>query len=166
MAFPETLFDLIWPDADRRRPLAPVRVGMDRVTGKVIIGERHEDQSLGVIFATRIHERVCRRWVGSFVPHILGDNTTARTIARFFWAIFTALDLWEPNVRILRVRVRSRNGTEADLTSSEEIRAGHVTVRLESVRRPRGHLGDFTAEGRRSIGLIGRGRGEWERQAA
>lgn len=169
MPGPQTLYDLLWPDSDRSRPLAPVRVGMDRTTGRMVIGERHEDQSVATIFATRIHERVMRRWVGSFVPHLLGESATARVIGRFFWAIFTALDLYEPNVRIMRVRIKARteqqnvDAAAEQLTSAEEVRAGRVATRMESVRRPRGHLGDFTPDGRRSIGIVGRGRGVWER---
>jgi len=163
---PRTLYDYLWPDSDRRRPLAPVRVGMDRLTGKMIIGERHEDQSLFIIFSTRYHTRVLRRWCGSFVPHLLGQSAVKRVIARFYWAIFTALDLFEPNVRITRVRVLSRDGTgnpEQSLTSTEELRAGHITFRLESIRRPRGHLGDFTPEGRRTIGIVRRARSAFDR---
>ena len=81
-----------------------------------------------LIFSTKFHERVLRRWVGSFVPHMIGNNATENTITRFYWAIATGLDLWEPNYRIQRVRV----GTRADgsmLSSSEELRTGHLTTR-------------------------------------
>src|SRR5215216_1596312 len=157
----------IWPELAReRRYLAPVRIGVDRKTGRMLVGWDHVVQSVFVLFSTRYHERVLRRWVGSFIPHMLGELITARTITRFYWAVASAVDLWEPNYRITRVRMLNRDtsdplGMEL-LTSPEEIRRGEVTFRMEGIYRPRGHLGDFTPEERRSIGLIGRGGGQWD----
>lgn len=154
-----------WPDLKRGRVvLRPVRVGVDDKTGKVIIGWDHVTQSIAKIFATRYHERVLRRWVGSFIPHLLGESAVTRAITRFYWAAATAIDLWEPNYRIQRVRVETR-ADETSLTSAEELRRGQLTTRTEGVYRPRAHLGDTTPERRRSIGLIGRGCGSWDRAA-
>lgn len=141
--------------------LAPVRVGMDRKTGRLLIGWEHVRQSMSVILMTRFHERVLRRYVGSFVPHILGESAVPRIITRFFWAICSAIELWEPNYRIARIRIQKRDD-ETSLTSAEELRHGHMTNRVEGIYRPRGHLGDFTPEQRRSAGLVGRGSGLWE----
>lgn len=153
----------IWPDlAHGRVVLNPVRVGMDRRTGKMLVGWSHVVQSMQVIFATRYHERVLRRYVGSFVPHLLGDNATMRVVARFYWAIITAIDLWEPNYRIQQVNVQTRK-SGSSLTSAEELRKGDLTTEMAGVYRPRAHLGDVTPETRRSIGLIGRGYGVWDR---
>src|SRR5207249_1523646 len=80
-------------------------VRVDRRTGKVLVGWPHVQQSLGVIFSTRYHERVLRRYVGSFVPHLLGESALPRIITRFFWAIASAIDLWEPCYSIQRVLV-------------------------------------------------------------
>jgi phage baseplate assembly protein W len=154
----------IWPDLKLGRiVLAPVRVGVDRRTGKILVGWDHVVQSVFVIFLTRFHERVLRRWVGSFVPHLLGESATPRVITRFFWAIATSLELWEPNYRIKRVRVEERPDGSG-LTSAEELRIGTLTHRTEGVYRPRGHLGDFTPERRRTIGLVQRGQ-HWQAAA-
>jgi hypothetical protein len=158
----------IWPDLARGRiALAPVRVGMDRTTGKMLVGWPHVVQSIQVILATRYHERVLRRWCGSFVPHILGESATPKVITRFFWAIASSIELWEPNYRITRVRVQNKGDRDdTSLTSVEELRRGEMTNRIEGVYRPRGHLGDPTPESRRSAGLIQRSSGYFEARSA
>lgn len=151
-----------WPELRQEtRILSPVRVGVDRNTGKVIVGWKHVTQSLTVIFMTRFHERVLRRWVGSFVPHILGENSITRNITRFYWAIASAVDLWEPNYSIKMVRV-SKRGNGSELTSADELRQGDLQTRNEGVYKPRGHLGDPTPETRRSFGLIGSAQRGWQ----
>jgi phage baseplate assembly protein W len=154
----------MWPDLRYGRiVLAPVRIGMDRQTGKVMTGWDHVIQSMQVIFSTRYHERVLRRWCGSFVPHMIGENATEATICRFYWAIATSIDLWEPNYRIQRVRVGSRADGSV-LTSPEELRTGHLTTSMDGVYRPRGHLGNEQPEVRRAVGLVSRGYNLWDRQ--
>jgi len=150
-----------WPDLRRGRVvLKPARVGVDDKTGKIIIGWNHVVQSISKILVTRYHERVLRRWVGSLVPHLLGDSATPFAITRFYGAIITAIDLWEPNYRVQRVRIWRRSDN-TNLTSPEELRTGHLTQRQEGVYRPRAHVGDTTPERRRSLGLVGRGYGPW-----
>jgi phage baseplate assembly protein W len=151
-----------WPELKHGRiVLMPARVGMDRTTGKMLIGWSHVVQSIQVIFATRFHERVLRRWCGSFVPHLLGESAVNRVIARFYWAIATAIDLWEPNYRIQRINIgKSKEGVA--LTSVEALRLGHITTQNEGVYRPRAHVGDDTPESRRMLGLVSNG-GVWSR---
>lgn len=151
-----------WPDLKRGRVvLMPVRVGVDRRTGKMIVGWPHVAQSMQVIFATRFHERVLRRWVGSFVPHLLGESAIERVIMRFYWAIASAIDLWEPNFRIQRVRLtETANGRL--LTSVNDFSQGHLNTVNEGVYRPRGHLGDNTPEDRRTMSLHSRAGSMWE----
>jgi phage baseplate assembly protein W len=151
----------VWPDLKHGRfVLMPIRVGMNAHTGKIMIGWDHVIQSIAKIFVTRYHERVLRRSVGCLIPHLLGDNATPYTITRFYGAIITAIDLWEPNYRIQRVRIYTRYDNTL-LTSAEELRRGILTQRMEGVYRPRAHVGDNTPERRRSIGLVGRGYGPW-----
>lgn len=154
----------MWPDLKQGRIiLNPVRIGMDRYTGKMLTGWDHVVQSMLLIFSTGFHQRVLRRWVGSFVPHLIGNNATENTIARFYWAIATGIDLWEPNYRIQRVRVGKR-ADGSSLTSAEELRTGHLTTAMEGVYRPRGHLGNDQPQQLRSVGLVSRGYNLWERQ--
>jgi hypothetical protein len=60
------------------------------------------------------------------------------------------------------VRIAKR-ADDSSLTSAEELRRGQLTSRTEGVYRPRAHVGDTTPERRRSLGLIGRGHGVWDR---
>ena len=95
------LVNAIWPDLLNQKSLiAPVRNGVNRQTGQLMQGWEHVEQSMQTIFATPFHDRILRRWVGSFVPHILGELLVPRIITRFHWAMAVSLDLWEPNYRI------------------------------------------------------------------
>jgi phage baseplate assembly protein W len=125
------------------------------------MGWPHVEQSITWIFVTRFHTRPLRRYVGSFVPHILGQNLTQRTIARFYWAIATSLDLWEPNYGVKQVNVQfSRHGER--MNSPEQLRMGNFEVWHVGEYRPRGHLGDPTPEVRRTLGLFSKAPGSWE----
>jgi len=153
----------IWPDLKQGRIiLNPVRIGMDRFSGKMLTGWDHVIQSILLIFSTRFHERVLRRWAGSFVPHLIGENATETTIMRFYWAIALGMDLHEPNYRMQRVRISNRADGSA-LTSIEELRTGHLTTSMEGSYRPRAHLGDNSPEVRKTVGLVSRGYNLWER---
>lgn len=154
----------IWPDLARGRvALAPVRIGMDRHTGKMLTGWPHVMQSMQVILATRYHERVLRRWCGSFIPHMLGESATPKNITRYWWAIASAIELWEPNYRVTRVRILDDQHT--GYTRTDAMRAGSMSNRIDGVYRPRGHLGDATPEARRSAGLVQGGSGLFEARA-
>jgi phage baseplate assembly protein W len=155
----------MWPP-DLRRPLVPVRIGMDATTGKVLIGWDHVCMSIARILACPFHSRPMRRWVGSFVPHILGKEAVPTIILRFFWAIASAIDLNEPCYRIKQTHFMGfaldEEGVATVEFSAEELRLGHAVFRTEGVFLPRGHLGDFTPETRRQIGLVGKGLEQWD----
>lgn len=179
----------VWPDLWKQKAfVAPARNGMDRRTGKLLQGWDHVQQSMEIIFETHYHERVLRRWVGSFVPRLLGEEIVPRIITRFWWAISEALDLWEPNYRIKRVyfmgnalqlskwsvstvkgqeylsqmNLPSGTDTAAQTDMADQIRLGRVIFRNEGVYRPRAHLGDMTPEEMRYLGAIGQGTGVWD----
>lgn len=168
----EPYFDVvnaIWPDlANQRTTITPPRNGMNRSTGKLMTGWEHVEQSMHTIFLTPFHQRVLRRYVGSFVPQILGESGVPRVITRFFWAVASAIDLWEPNYRIKQVFFM---GTALDTqwapalgkdATANIFRTGNVIFRTEGVYRPRAHLGDSTPYERRYSGLVGRGGELWD----
>lgn len=139
-----------WPDlANQKAFVAPPRNGMDRRTGKLLQGWQHVEQSMEIMFATPFHRRVLRRWVGTFVPHILGESYVSRVVTRFYYAIISALDLWEPDYRIRQVFYMgdALSQWSPPLTPSSTatlVRQGQAIFRHEGVYYPRGHLGDFT----------------------
>lgn len=162
----------MWPGLLSGQVLvSPPRNGVDRFTGKMLQSWAHVEQSLEVIFATPYHERVLRRWVGSFVPHLLGETGVSRVITRFFWAIATSIDLWEPDYRIQQVLLfgnaintfsnPSGVGT-FDTDVNQLFRQGELIFRTEGMWYPRGHLGDFTPYQRASAGLVSRGGAFWD----
>jgi uncharacterized protein len=151
----------IWPDLLAQKSfIAPVRNGVNRETGQLLQGWEHVEQSIKVIFATPYHERILRRWVGSYVPHILGEIAMPRIITRFHWSMAVSLEIWEPNYRIQTVYFM---GDALDSWRPEtfdvigEFRLGHAYFRTEGQYRPRGHLGDGTPYYRRAAALLSRG---------
>jgi phage baseplate assembly protein W len=117
--------------------------GLDRRTGAILTGWPHVQQSLEVIFSTRIGERVIREWFGSMVPAMLGENLTVDTVLRTKLAIWVAIELWEPRFRVTQVK---------SLTAT---RLGEYRLEIEGEYRPRAHLGDFSIEGPRRVVTLG-----------
>jgi hypothetical protein len=156
----------IWPDLyNQKAQITPVGNGVNRYTGQLLSGFRHVEQSLETIFATPFHERVLRRWVGSFVPMLLGETYVARIVTRFYWAIATSIDLFEPRYRIKVVFYMGNALSEwapKTLDAVALIRLGEAIFRNEGVYYPRGHLGDFTPYERKFFGLAGRGGNLWD----
>lgn len=118
--------------------------GMDRNTGRRLTDFAHIAQSVGDIFSTSFGERILRRFYGSDLPRLLGENMVPTTFLRFFAAFATAL-LQEPRLLLLRVIPLSVD------------RDGKAGMRLVFEERPRGHLGDFTPAGKRYVDIAQRG---------
>jgi len=116
--------------------------GTDRNTGRLLKDWPHVVQSLGDIFTTSFGERVMRRYYGSMVPKVLGENLVTSTVVRFFAAIGVAL-LQEPRVALLKV------------TPLSVARDGRAGFQLDFDYRPRGHLGDFTSAGAKRVTMSG-----------
>lgn len=120
-------------------------IGMNRETGKLITDWDQVAQSIGVLFTTRIGDRVLRRTFGSQVPRLLGENMVPATFVRWVQAVGMALDLWEPRVRLRRVVPQAVD------------RSGAARLRLEFLYRPRALQGDFTVEGARTVDVVNKG---------
>jgi len=123
--------------------------GLNRDTGKLLDGWPHVVQSLMVIFTTGFGTRVMRRWFGSSVPQLLGESIVPSTVVRFYGAVATAIELWEPRFRVTKVTPLA--------AAPEATRGGLLGLRIDGEYRPRGHLGDFTPDGMRTVHVDWRG---------
>lgn len=104
--------------------------GFDRTSGAVTSGFDHVRQSIGVILTTPVGSRVMRRDFGSEVPDLIDRPLTDQVILAIYAAAVTALARWEPRYSVSHCVV---SGADAD---------GRVSIELEGIYRPRGHLGD------------------------
>lgn len=120
--------------------------GMNRETGRVLVGWPHVEQSIGVILITSFGTRIMRGWFGSLVPQMLGENLTERTVLRFVQAAVVAIELFEPRFKILQVKMEG---------TPETLRRGQLKVAIQGDYRPRALYGDFTVEGARVYTLSG-----------
>ncbi|MEE9923972.1 MAG: GPW/gp25 family protein [Brucella anthropi] len=118
-----------------------VGFGVDRITGKPLGRWPHVEQSLQVIFTTAFSSRVMRRWFGSLIPALLGENIHPSVVLRLMVSIYAALE-FEPRFALTQIHVAS---------PADELRQGRLRLILEGQYRPRGHLGDFTVEGAKRV---------------
>lgn len=130
--------------------------GVDRWTGRPVSGWAHVVLCLEAIFATPFGSRVMRRWVGSLIPNMLGENIEPRTLLRFFTALYASL-AFEPRFALTKIDI---------LSSPDELRTGKLRIELQGHYRPRAHLGDFTVEGGRKVILAANDDGVTVREAA
>lgn len=113
--------------------------GLDARTGRRLDGWAHVVQSIGVIISTRLAEREGRRWFGADVIDDLGKPLNGPRILHLMQKLTVAIELWEP-----RYAVRS-------VKPERLTRTGELGLLISGDYRPRGHLGDPTVEGHRSI---------------
>lgn len=115
--------------------------GIDRNTGKRLVGWPHVVQSLLVLFSTRIGSRIMRRAFGSDVPALLGrENVSRAAVLRFWTAIILAVELWEPRFRIVKI------GMPASSNGTDKARAGKLGFSATGQYRPYALQGDFTSD--------------------
>lgn len=123
--------------------------GIDRETGKLLDGWQHVVQSIMVIFTTSFGERVLRRWFGSAVPGLLGENLTVSTVVQFFSAVIASLEVREVGTGL----PREPRFKISSITPKSVDRLGELRIEITGIYMPRGHLGDFTPADTRTIVL-------------
>jgi Bacteriophage baseplate protein W len=123
--------------------------GIDRATGRLLEGWPHVVQSILVIITTGYGERMLRRWFGSAVPQLLGENLTTPTVVRFFAALIAALEVREVDTGL----AREPRFKIIKITPLRVDRSGELRLEIHGVYLPHGHLGDFTPEDMRTIVL-------------
>jgi len=129
--------------------MAQIGTGIDRNTGKLLSGWDHVVQSILTIMTTAYGERILRRWFGSAVPQLLGENLTAPAVVRFFAALIAALEVRETDTGL----PREPRFKITRITPKRVGRSGELRLEILGVYMPRGHLGDFTPEDTRTIVL-------------
>jgi phage baseplate assembly protein W len=105
--------------------------GMDRNTGKALIGFAHVEQSIGVLLTTPRMRRVMRRAFGSDLVRLVDAPINQASLIEFYAATAKAINMYEPRFRVSRLTV-------------EGAERGRIKLRAEGTYYPRGHLGDFS----------------------
>lgn len=76
------------------------RTGIDRNTFRPLVGWAHVQQSLAVIWSTRLLERVMRLDFGSHLRSWLAEDLTPETALGIYDELVTAAHRWEPEYRV------------------------------------------------------------------
>lgn len=114
--------------------------GLNRITGQLLDGWAHVEQSLTVLITTALGSRVERRDVGSNLPRLVDAPISALTLVDFYAATAGVIDKWEPRFRL----------TRASMSQPE---SGHLSVAAEGIYFPRGHLGDFSIQEPKTVSV-------------
>jgi hypothetical protein len=112
--------------------------GLNRFTGQPLAGFAHVEQSLGVIFTTRLTSRLMRRTFGSAVPKLLGQPLTSDRLLRFYMAIVIAVELWEPRFKVISLDYPKAQN------SASQLQQGRFGVTILGQYMPNALEGDFT----------------------
>jgi phage baseplate assembly protein W len=107
------------------------RTGIDRTTGKTLVGWAHVQQSLAIIWTTRLTERVMRLTFGSTLRSWLAEDLNPTTALGIYTELVVATHTWEPEYRI------------STLQFVDATRAGGLGVRHSGTYYPEGRLGNY-----------------------
>ncbi len=107
------------------------RVGLDKETGKLLVGIAHLRQSLGVIWLTRKDIRYMLLDFGSDLRGHLGEDVTPSLALDLYDTMVTAAHRWEPEYRIRTMQL-------VHLT-----RLGSLGVKYGGTYYPEGRLGNY-----------------------
>ncbi len=91
-------------------------IGTDPSTACKLSGIAHLKIRVRDILTTRIGERVMRREYGSRLPELVDRPVNSGWLVEAYSAVAEALDRWEPELRLIRTRVESVNGSQVVLT--------------------------------------------------
>lgn len=113
--------------------------GIDRRTGKMLVGWDYVIQSIEAVMTAGFFVRVMRPHVGSNAHRLIGELANPKTAQRFRWALAIAILQFVPNFRPIRI----------DQVALD--REGNTEWVVDGFYYPRGHLGDFSGGTRRSL---------------
>ncbi|WJV52951.1 GPW/gp25 family protein [Pectobacteriaceae bacterium CE90] len=94
-------------------------LGMNQQSGERISDAAHIRQSVRDILITPVGTRLARREYGSLVFDLLDQPQNAATRLQVMSAIYTALNRWEPRLRLTSVQLQSAfdGSMAADVTA-------------------------------------------------
>lgn len=107
------------------------RTGIDMTTGKLLVGWAHVQQSLAVIWTTRLEERVMLLDFGSNLRSWLAEDLTPATALGIYGDLIDAAHKWEPEYRISTLQFVSAK------------RDGSLGLRHGGIYYPEGRLGNY-----------------------
>lgn len=108
------------------------RAGIDRVTGKPLVGFAHVCQSVGVILRTVPTERVMLLDFGFVGVRHIGRNMVAPVVLALYRDARAAIRAWEPEYDITRFTLARAEGT------------GLLALGTSGTYYPEGRYGNFT----------------------
>ena len=108
------------------------RVGIDRETGRPLIGRAHLSQSLARLWQTLPNLRVMLLAYGTDLRRHLSEDVTPALALEIYDDLVTATHRWEPEYRIL------------DLQLVSLTRIGGLGLRHSGSYFPEGRLGNYT----------------------
>lgn len=107
------------------------RVGLDRATGRPLVGWPHCHQSMEVILTTLLGERVMELEFGTDIVGKIGRNLVAPVVLAIYRDAVVAIHKWEPEYRCRRVQL-----IRAD-------RTGALRLAMFGDYYPEGRLGNY-----------------------
>lgn len=107
------------------------RTGLDQNTLRVLTGWAHVQQSLAVIWTTKVGSRVMRLLFGSELRSWLSEDVTVATALGIYDELITAAHRWEPEYRVVEMQL-VRLGPE-----------GLLGLRHSGIYYPEGRLGNY-----------------------
>ncbi|WP_375628349.1 MULTISPECIES: GPW/gp25 family protein [unclassified Bartonella] len=90
--------------------------GMDRTTGKPLVGIEHLRQSIIDILSTRIGTRVMRRDYGSRIAELIDAPVNNAFAVALYAAVTEALDKWEPRFKLKKIDFKMLGARQVSLS--------------------------------------------------
>jgi uncharacterized protein len=108
-------------------------IGTDPTTGKATQSIAHLKIRVRDILTTRIGERVMRREYGSRLPELVDQPVNKGWLIEAYAAVAEALDLWEPELRLIKVKIESVDQSQVTLSIICEYLPEGRVITLEGV---------------------------------
>jgi uncharacterized protein len=108
-------------------------IGTDPTTGQSTQGIAHLKIRVRDILTTRIGERIMRREYGSRLPELVDQPVNKSWLVEAYAAVAEALDRWEPELRLIKVKIESVDQSQVTLSIICEYLPEGRVVTLEGV---------------------------------